>query len=423
MKNVLCILIISAITCWPTVLGDLAASLQPGQWAELNSTGFGKSLLDAGGGHHILEYTEDAKWDPVTKQFLCIGQGHYAELKFITYDDATNKWTHQPKPSWASGIGHGYDHSGIDVAGGYFFYRPYGRRSVHKYDISAKSWTALPEIPSSVMSYNNCCMGMEFFPELGAGGLIVVGNGNVHFYNKSTNLWSKMASGLAMSTQYQYFTEYNPVHKVAVFGGGNGSSDIHKLESSGKVTTLKNAPVGAGVMQTVFTCDPVSGKYLVFHKSEKFYEYDVTADTWKDLGSRGAPLFSANYGSGIFGIVGAPVSTYGVNMFLAWNWENSKVMIYKHSAGSPVHAGRMDRAIPDDFISVLPNPFTASVQIKLPASAYAAIYNLKGQLISRINNNSGNPITWNADHNTPGIYLLKGHIGKNRFSRKLILEK
>ena len=105
MNRLFVILLISAVTCCATVLGDLAASLQPGEWAELNSNGFGYDLLDAGSAHHILEYTEDAKWDPVTKQFLCIGQGHYANLKFITYDDATNTWTNEPKPSWASGIG------------------------------------------------------------------------------------------------------------------------------------------------------------------------------------------------------------------------------------------------------------------------------------------------------------------------------
>jgi hypothetical protein len=45
--------------------------------------------------------------------------------------------------------------------------------------------------------------------------------------------------------------EYNPVHRVMIWGGGN-----------------------------IVTVDPVSGDYLVFGSDGSFYAYDVNADRW-----------------------------------------------------------------------------------------------------------------------------------------------
>ena len=88
---------------------------------------------------------------------------------------------------------------------------------------------------------------------------------------------------------YHNIAEYSPVHKMVLFGGGNGSSDLYKLDAKGKVTTLKKTPIGVGTMQSIVTLDPVSGDFLVFGKNGSFYVYDVAA-TMEEAGGRGADL-------------------------------------------------------------------------------------------------------------------------------------
>ena len=83
-----------------TVLGDLAASMQPGDWAEVtNMNGFNVGNGDMFGSQQgtmlsILEYCDKAVWDPIGKQFLFLGAAHSGgERRFVRYDDATNTWS------------------------------------------------------------------------------------------------------------------------------------------------------------------------------------------------------------------------------------------------------------------------------------------------------------------------------------------
>jgi hypothetical protein len=63
-----------------TALGDLAASMQPGQWRELSTTGLTQSFLETSGDypshHNIVSYAAKAQWDPNSKQFLFLGSRH-----------------------------------------------------------------------------------------------------------------------------------------------------------------------------------------------------------------------------------------------------------------------------------------------------------------------------------------------------------
>ena len=84
-------------------LADLAASMQPGTFAELtNMSGWNSggilNPLDVSGcqsGDYITQYAEKAGWDPVNGRLLFIGQTHgncYAG-RFVIYTESTNAWT------------------------------------------------------------------------------------------------------------------------------------------------------------------------------------------------------------------------------------------------------------------------------------------------------------------------------------------
>src|SRR5262249_50356599 len=166
-------------------------------------------------------------------------------------------------------------------------------------------------------------------------GLVAFLSGHgLYFYDIPKNKWRQLATDLG---QYAYheIARYNPVHKVIVFGGGNDSKgyvskDLRKLDASGKVTKLREAPIPVGVTATIFTVDPVSGKYLVFGRRKQVYVYDVTTDSWTERKGEEPPILAFGpdlKGSAIFGCVAAPVSSHGVVMFVKYDRDNSKVYL------------------------------------------------------------------------------------------------
>jgi hypothetical protein len=324
-----------------TALGDAVAQTPVGGWKLLNSAGDGSgwstSLLDAGGGHSILQYSDKGKWDPNTKRVLYVGKGAGANLqKFISYSDASGTWSIEPKPYWDctpsdSCLGHAYHHNTIDPSGNLYYHLYYST----DYFILTRAtgqWSQLPA-PSGIIA---CCIGLEYFPEMRGGGLVAVGDGAVHFFNSSTNQWSQLTSGLAMGP-YHNVALYNAVHKIVLFGGGNGSSDLYKIDAAGKITKIANAPANVGIAASVITVDPVSGKYLLLSSARGFYQYDVLADSWSPLNASTVPVFPPDGQSdfNFYGTVAVPISTYGVILFMKYEDGQSKVYLYKHTASVP----------------------------------------------------------------------------------------
>ena len=321
-----------------TTLAALAAQLKLGTWAELKSQGFGPAILDDVNGSFIIQYTDDAQWDPVSKQVFFIGASYGFSSgaqrgNFIKYNDAANQWTLMPRPVGPfPNLAHAYDHSALNPATGEFYHSLYNNRDIYKYNPAADSWSLLTTIPQSIMGGLQITKGLEYFPEM--GGLVWYSSGvGLYFFNTSTKQWSVLADGLGTST-YHEFSEYDPVHKIVIFGGGDGSNAVFKLDASGKVTQMKNAPVGLGITQSIITVDPVSGKFLVVTENKGLYEYDVVADTWRQFN---VPVPSGFFsvvidGNPLQGMFATPISTYGVVLFAKYNYDQSKVWIYKHSA-------------------------------------------------------------------------------------------
>jgi len=135
--------------------------------------------------------------------------------------------------------------------------------------------------------------------------------------------------GFPTMGQYHNFIEYNPVHKLVIFGGGNGSSDVYRIDGAGKITKMRNAPIALGILKTIVAVDPVSGKYLVFTDDDRFYEYDVTSDTW----ARQQRSFPSLHISDGIQTVEAGITNYGVNMFVKYDYTQATVWLYKHTGG------------------------------------------------------------------------------------------
>ena len=129
---------------------------------------------------------------------------------------------------------------------------------------------------------------------------------------------------------YHNFIEYNPVHKVVIFGGGGNDRRVYKMDSGGSITRMGDAPVGLGVgtSESRVSVDPVSGDYIVVKPNRQMYAYNVVNDQWTTLG--------VTFPSGLSptdGTIEASIDTYGVIMFIHYDYSNSAVYLYKHSTG------------------------------------------------------------------------------------------
>ncbi len=328
-----------------TPLATLAASMAPGTWAELATNGFSGALLQDGtASDYITQYTDEAVWDSRSRQLLFSGQSHRGIGKFIAYKESTNAWTALPTPpefvhsQSAWGFVHAYDHQAVDPAAGRTYRARYHSAAIYRYDTVAAAWTKLTDCPSFTGAADQITRGFEYFPEM--GGLLVYEAGNgLYFYSESTGAWRTLATGLGTAT-YHEIARYNPVHRVVLFGGGNTNRKLWKVDASGTVTPLRDPPLSIGISMTIFAVDPVSGKSLVFGGGTSgpgvFYEYDLAGDSWTQLAGAVPPIFSQPGSDGpVFGTVAAPLPQHGVVMFVHYDFDRSKVFLYKHTASAP----------------------------------------------------------------------------------------
>jgi hypothetical protein len=305
-----------------TELAKVAAAMKPGTWAELKTEGYTTELL---GKHDILVYSDRAVWDPNSRQVLFIGQDHLRPPpRFIVYHEKTNRWEAKPTPAWAEKLKwfHAYENNAIDAATGRFFHHPSASRIVHELDITTGKWNTLPEIKGAAEGHGTA---LEYFPE--RKGLVRVLGGTVHFYDEGKKTWTVVAKKLPMGG-YHNFAAYSAVHRVVLFGGGNDSQDVYRLDTAGKIAPVARAPAVVGIGRSINWVDPVSGELLVLHKTGKFFAYDPGADAWRELSLTGFPIHLRGSGHHV---IAAPIASYGVTMLFTSPSRGLKVYLYKHA--------------------------------------------------------------------------------------------
>jgi hypothetical protein len=411
-----------------TELGDLAASMQPKTWAKLSTNGLTTSVI--GDGSTVISvYADGAVWDPIREQFLYLGSYHGRPLVHICYKASTNTWSTLSTPfNYGSGhvsVGHSYDHNTIDPARGISFYRENNRAKVYQYDIASDKWSSLPDVNPAGSACG--CAGMTYFPEL--GGLVLFDNGwgGIFILIDNASQWVKIP---VSSCSYHNFAEYNPVHKVMIFGGGNGCNVFHKMDSTRNITKMKNAPMSLGMTNIVETVDPVSGDYLFLTGGGNFYAYDVLSDTWhRQSGS--LPIFDSRLISSdnkVGGIVGAAVSTYGVSMYMRPVYgADPEVWIYKHANSSEVEVPAAS-ARSFSQLEISPNPWQGgNLTIRTGSDCFKVrILNMQGREAACLK--AGPVLQWDGKDRrgqqvAPGIYILRADLGGKKIVKPLVLMK
>ncbi len=319
-------------------LAQLAASLQPGQWASLVTQNINPTLTNTGGASNaIFGYSDAMKWDPVSRRTFYLGGDHGGNLptdpnsgyRFVSYSEDTNSWSVLPMPPWVPGGSmwgkndvHGYDKTAINPQARRLYRNPWGSRQIRVYDINAGTWSVLPDGPNT---NPGCCDAIEYVPEL--NGVVWSTVFGQFLFNETTRQWSTLGTDLSLGGTWM-FAEYNPVHRVTILGSASGA--FFKLSSSGQLTPLRNMPVSVyngSAWNGVVTVDPVSGEYLIVTPiTRQLHAYNVLTDTWRLVASP-PPVPSENM------VLGTPISNYGVVMFTHCNDRGScGVWLYKHAA-------------------------------------------------------------------------------------------
>jgi hypothetical protein len=396
-----------------TALGDLAAQMQPGQWRELNTLGFnnGRIFVPSTGIGSILQYMDEAQWDPVGKKIYIIGTsrgaGDYgiSNQKWICYAEATNTWTELPRPAFYVGF-HTYDHAALDPNGRFYYVRIVESNEVRRCYLENLYWTGMPPMPTS----SPCCSGLEYFPELNGVVFVTAGTRNFCLYDLSTNRWSTIPGGYTVGT-YHVFSEYNAKHKFLYFGGGEGSpNSLYKLDSTRAVTRLASAPVrlGHGGCAAVQVLDPNAGKLVVFSCSnDGTYEYNPASDSWTRTGSHNLTdpnnLLAA----------AAPIPEHGVIFVARHGYDNiGKVYLYRHSAGSSgLSQKRLHHGPASGMLAISPNPAVSRLNISLnawdPVSSRLVVLDACGRTVSDLTDRVYHAqVNWDTSQLPAGVYTV-----------------
>jgi hypothetical protein len=227
-----------------------------------------------------------------------------------------------------------YDKAALDKTNGDLYIAMENDPIVWRYDAQSASWGQVRNIPWS--GFYVFYGAMDYMPDL--GGVVYLnsnssaGNSVMYLYQRSSDQWAAIDASSVVMGDYHQITEYDGVHHVLYFGGGEvyqqgQRRDFFKLDANRKITRLADAPVEFGVQTSQTVVDPVTGNFLLFPRgSSVFYEYRYNTNDW--VSRTITSSFTTDDGYGGQRAVGTAIPEYGVVMFVTgkdgiWLYKNA----------------------------------------------------------------------------------------------------
>jgi hypothetical protein len=325
-----------------SALSTAATNLAPGTWTSFTTTNL-NVLAQGGIDGNVLPFGFKGVWDPVSKKAYWLGGDHGCTaniVKQFSYDDATNSWSDQGNTPFQSC--HGYDHLSIDPLNRVMYMWPYDSTfgtglTIFKYNLATSGpWTT--QSAPNFTTGTNVAHGSTWFsgPIAGEGangawmGYNCGSNGGEVVLLRASGTFAADITGFGGTGTYHCFAAYSKVFNVGIFGGGNANGpNVWRLNSNKTVTTMPNAPIGLGIQQAIVIPDPISGKFIV-RGSGRLYSYDPRGTgTWVQLAN--PPTNTVGDPAVPEDVIGIPISTYGVIMWVTCRATTCRVDLYKPS--------------------------------------------------------------------------------------------
>ncbi len=336
-------------------LAQMASSMSPGTWAQLEVPGQ-DALLGVGSiSGTMLHYCNSMPWNPVNRSIEILASDHnYPSVRHVRYDEAMNSFVLVADDAgvvW----GHGYDHNCVNPANGDVYHRVYsgfsGQINVARRTLLGSTFVNIPSVAAQDQVAIGACWWSGSFSGAGSQGCLVIFNsgnatgaatdGHILAYDPLTNAWFFSQEGMSPNygsgATYHSVIEYSAARNLAVFGGGNvAGSKLWRLNPDGSSVALASVPSGKGVgmQQGLLVDDPVTGNFLLLSAGE-LWELDPTGNgTWNRMnGSRTPPAEVGVPGpTNPQAVIASSISTYGVVAFITQpNQTGGNVFLYKHA--------------------------------------------------------------------------------------------
>jgi hypothetical protein len=339
-----------------TALGNLAASMAPGTWAQLNVSNQ-NALLGVGNvSGSMIGFCNTMPWNPHSKVIEIVGMDHnWGMVRHVRYDVATNQFVLVAADAGlGSATQHGYDHNTVNPYTGDLYHRVFGgftgTISSRKKVLGGSSFAAIPNVSAN----EQVAIGATWWsgPFVGAGnqGAFMIFNsgnavgnandGQILAYNPLTNTWFYNQQGKAPfyggGSTYHSVIEYSPQKNVAVYGGGNTAPNrLWRMNSDGSVIAMPDVPAGkaVGMLRGLLVNEPVTGNFLLLSAGQLWELNPSGTGSWTQLtGTRTPPNQVGIPGpSTPEGVIATSIPDYGVVAFITQpSQTGATFFLYKH---------------------------------------------------------------------------------------------
>lgn len=341
-----------------TVLGTLALGMSSNSWFKMTGANLPTGLnywshqkqQSPAGASGLPGYCDRMARDPTqaSPKMYYIGCDHAAPELFLTFNETQNSWSSSSVP-WGILVDgqtiHGYEHIAWDHLHNKLWFRQYSSNNLRRWD-GGTNWATISY--ASQYSYPAAAVGTCFFPEYGANGAIIVygdengTQGRMIAVDPVTNGVTSIASGATLdpSGDPHNVAQYSPIHKIVVFGQGNGSLAMWRVGSSGAPTRLDNAPsqIGPTTNGLLMFNNPLTGDFIVMSitNSAQWWDFHPMAASGSQWVARSGTttIIASNPPTGGNMFPACPIHEYGVVAFVKpYNMDlDAEMWLYKPSA-------------------------------------------------------------------------------------------
>lgn len=289
------------------------------------------ALIDSGGGKTILEWSEQAYWDPARNKILFNGQGHLATPKQLVYTAGSNAWSNGTTDGCNApgGENHGYDHNAMDPATGRLFYRCYNSKNIRVQNPDTGAWSAYSSVPTA--DPQQVAGALEWFPDM--NGIVFVDSRlGVWHRNDSTGTWTQIAGGTVDTAAFNIsigthsnFAVYNPSCSCLFLGGGQGNPNMYRVTNLGAISQVAGLTAGLGIASAVVLPNSANNTLLAFHNDGNIYQYSIASNVWSDVGNHSVFSTADEWR------IGGAIEEYGVFFFILEN-ATPNFWVYKYTS-------------------------------------------------------------------------------------------